>query len=294
MWLILSLVGCDAFLLEPCPGRVWSEVSAGYVHICAIDGADQSKGEAVCAVTNGSDAVETAVPDGPWSAITGGYGYACALDATGAASCWGDLTQLGEDTPEGSGLTLAALDGGPGHVCGIDEAGVVHCWGKNAARTAVPDGLAGAGQISAGSEHTCALDDSGALSCWGTAGDWLPEDGSGTWDLVAAGDDFTCAWDGSAMTCWGAAAPQDTAVFDGARLESLSAGALGLCGVDADGALICALNEDADLPADTVKTVDLSAQAASIAGESYGGYGCALTTDGLLECFGAGPRTLPE
>ena len=73
--LLFSLLsGCDAFLLEPCPGTsVFSEVSTGYTHVCALDAA----GEASCSPSSAADPA----PAGPFTQITSGYDFSCALDA---------------------------------------------------------------------------------------------------------------------------------------------------------------------------------------------------------------------
>lgn len=294
MLLAFLLTACDAFVLEPCPGRAWSSVSAGYQHVCALDDEGDVTGEVSCSGAGASEEV-LSVPEGPWAAVTGGYDYACALDEGGAATCWGDDRYIGADTPGPEDGAWLAIDGGLAHVCAVDADGAVRCWGDKTARTTVPAALGvGASALSAGAFHTCALDADGALSCWGDDGDWLAAEATGSWALVAAGNDLTCAWDGAALSCWGDA-PADLSVFDGADLVSLSAGALGVCGVSQAGALTCALLEDATLPTESVTSVDLSAVDATTMDGSSAAYGCALTTAGLLSCFGGGaPAPLPE
>lgn len=279
--LALLLSGCDAFLLEPCPGLAWSEVSTGYVHICAL----AKNGEVACTSTR--DIGE--VPTGPLHGVTSGYDFSCALDEDNRPRCWASEGRMGGDETDTSQPYLR-LEAGMDHVCGVREDDTVGCWGEDdQGQTAVPSDLGAVLALSVGNRHTCATDEDGALRCWGAPGAWLAEGVGGAWALVAAGKDLTCAVDlDGELTCWGDTSP-DLAALDGLDIVSLAAGSLGLCAIDADDLLSCARLEEADLPEGPVRSLDLSLNPALGALS----YGCVLDDSSALSCFGGDFPALP-
>lgn len=274
--------GCDAFLLSPCPGApTWSEVGAGYTHVCALT----PEGEAICT----PDAATSAPPAGPWTHLVSGYDFACALDPDGWPACWGDAAAMGGAAPDMS-AAYGSLDAGLSHVCGVRVDGRVGCWGANRdGQATVPASVGEVVTVSAGFRHTCAIASDGALSCWGAAGAWLPDAVETTFTQVAAGHDQTCAVDlAGDVLCWGEDLP-DQSPLGGMDVAALAAGALGICALGTDGAVACALSETAEIPAGAFSDLDLSpARAAS--GLSYG---CVLDLLGALECFGGDIPNLP-
>ncbi|MBK9646669.1 MAG: hypothetical protein IPO67_16210 [Deltaproteobacteria bacterium] len=228
VYLCLSLLlsGCDAFLLEPCPGPSWSEVSTGYVHICAL----ANNGEVACTSTR--DIGE--VPLGPLRGVTSGYDFSCALDEDNTPICWASEGSMGGDVADTSQPYLR-LEAGMDHVCGIHKVdNTVGCWGEDDDGQAAvpPDNQGAVTALSVGNRHTCAIDAAGALRCWGAPGAWLAEGVGGAWVLVAAGKDLTCAVDlDGVLTCWGRL-PRPRR-WTGSTL-SPGGGSLGLCAADAD------------------------------------------------------------
>ncbi len=141
-------------------------------------------------------------------------------------------------TPVVVSLTGAAKEIACGYAfaCAVVGNGDVQCWGRNRYRElgsttsqetngtpiAVP-GLAGVKHVSAGWYHTCAVASSGLLTCWGAndsgqaghASNSQPVAGCSTCvgpdsvagianvDVVASGNDFTCARAGAVITCFG-------------------------------------------------------------------------------------------
>ena len=284
VYLCLSLLlsGCDAFLLEPCPGPSWSEVSTGYVHICAL----ANNGEVACTSTR--DIGE--VPLGPLRGVTSGYDFSCALDEDNIPSCWAAEGMMGGDEADTSQPYLR-LEAGMDHVCGIHKVdNTVGCWGEDdEGQAAVPSDLGVVKALSVGNRHTCAIDDDDALRCWGAPGAWLAEGVGGAWALVAAGKDLTCAVDlDGVLTCWGDTSP-DLAALDGLDIQSMAAGSLGLCALDADELLSCALLEEAELPEGPARSLDLSLNPALGAFS----YGCVLDESSALSCFGGDFPALP-
>ncbi len=283
---MILLSACDAFLLVPCPEseaepeRVWSSVSAGFDHVCAVDG----DGEVVCSTLNDGP------PSGTLIALTSGYSFTCALDADGLPICWGDPQLYWQEViDQAPDQILDQIDAGDNHVCGLHD-GAVTCWGRTEQISydllTPPADLTDVTQVSAGYSHTCALDQDGALTCWGEDGTWTPDDAAGPYLNVVAGKHLTCAQraDDLRLSCWGDD-PPDTSSLDGQDFSALRAGLLGVCGLNEAG-FTCALLPDTELPTGPLLDLDLSLN---------GAFGCALDPDGLLSCFGEHiPDDLPE
>lgn len=208
-------VGIDPCGRTPRPvplGSAVGEVSAGFLHTCALDPA----GVARCWGENsagqlGTGTTGTRVPPSEvrgavrFAALASGSLHGCGLDEAGRAHCWGEGSAgaLGTGTPV-STLTPAAVSGGLsyrtlavsrgntsfGHGCGIATDGRLHCWGANHA-----------GQLGSGATDVTCPGRAGPVAC-------APAPravGEGGWSAVAAGTHFTCAADAEGTPfCWGA------------------------------------------------------------------------------------------
>jgi len=235
----------------------------------------------------------TGLASGVAAISAGGGGHSCAVTTGGATKCWGDNSygQLGDGTTtqrltavDVTGLTsgVVAISGGGGQTCALTTSGSVKCWGWNSAGqlgdgtftnrptpvdvTGVTSGSAG---IAAGADHTCALTTAGGVKCWGSnqtgaLGDGTPVqrltavDATGLTSGVAAasaGGVHTCALTtGGGVKCWGDNAYGQ--LGDGTWIDSPTA-------VDATG---------------------LISGVAAITGRLR--HACALTTAGLVKCWG--------
>ncbi len=195
-------------------GLVFSQVSAGFTHMCGLTPAgaaycwgDGSFGQLGNGLQSpGSFASGSATPlvvlgGLTFSAISAGDSFTCGVTGTGAAYCWGDGRQgtLGDGTLRVSavpvavagGLTFKAISAGVSHVCGLTTGGSAYCWGANllgetgnpafAADVLTPTAVAGGltfATILAGDGHTCGLTTGGVAYCWG--GNSFGELGDGT------------------------------------------------------------------------------------------------------------------
>lgn len=291
---------CDggACTLGYCDGEAPTALHAGGAHTCAL----RERGELTCFGWNAEGQLGSSrlmiVPmalDVPALSdvvqVAAGGTFTCVLDGSGVVSCVGD----GDDGSLGRGdrvdartyasvmdeSTFTGIAAGPRHVCAT-TASDVRCWGNNdlgqaggAGAALTPRALAGlpgpASAIAVGLEHSCAIV-GGAVWCWGSnargqlgamvdvASSSIPLEVVGVSDATAltAGRNFTCALTTSnAVRCWG-----DDAM---GQLGSGSAGTFSPIPVTVTG---------------------LSAPIASLHAAAGANHTCALTTTGLVHCWG--------
>ena len=112
-------------------GGVWSFLSVGETHNCAIDPQQQ----AVCWGYDSSGQLD--VPDDSFVEVDAGLWQSCGINTAGEVLCWGcqgnDLGQC--DAPEG---TFISLSTGPYHGCAIDESGTAQCWAVSYTHLTLP------------------------------------------------------------------------------------------------------------------------------------------------------------
>ncbi|MHB8060249.1 MAG: RCC1 domain-containing protein [Gaiellaceae bacterium] len=124
------------------------------------------------------------------SRISAGYGHTCVVGADRGVKCWGDNSQgqLGDGTKveRPTAVTVKGLSGATqvsaagNFTCALLSRGTVKCWGANdhgqlgdgtarASLTPVSTvGISKAIGISAGADYACALFANGRVKCWGT------------------------------------------------------------------------------------------------------------------------------
>ncbi len=252
------------------------------------------------------------------SVSASGGSFACALNTNGGVQCWGqDATgELGNGIREDggdqvhttpvqvSGLTsgVKQISAGVKSACAVTTGGAVRCWGDNTSfqlgnsalnglrstdyvhslYSSTPvevSGLDGpATQVAVGSDFACALLDSGEVECWGDDSSGQLGDGphvrvgpsngalpvvgltSGV-TAIAAGGHVACAIKATDLLCWG----------------DNSTGQLGSGAVDSGG----------DAVASSVVPVPFADILAPVSAVSVsGGFNCALTTSGAVQCWG--------
>lgn len=229
--------------VEIAGGTLFSQVSAGDGHTCAIGG-----GALYCWGSNG----DGRLGDGSggqkltparvgtaddWSEISAGGAHSCGRRG-GELLCWGaapdgrvgDGAALARSvpTPVAGAGSWAAVAAGAEHTCAVRADASAWCWGSN------DDGQLGVGtigrkaapalihpgpwrRVAAGLSSTCAIRDDETLHCFGANGDgqvgdgqWAPTDrpaavsGGGAWEWVSVGDGHACGIrDGGELWCWG-------------------------------------------------------------------------------------------
>ncbi len=257
--------------------------------------ADSSVPVGVAFAAQEPEPTATARPAGPLRiiSIAAGGSHTCALAGDGRVLCWGAnwSGQLGDGTQKDSSVPVAvsglasgvrAIAAASFHTCVLTGGGGVECWGMSSqgqlgngttASSRVPvavSGLeSGVRAIFTGFWHTCAVMTGGALKCWGVDADGEFGDGRTTNSSVpvevrglasglrafTGGGSHTCALTAEGkIDCWG-----DNGL-----------GQLG------DGT-----TRDSSVPVEVRGLTD--ANTAITAGL---GHTCALSSDGLVTCWG--------
>ena len=251
-------------------GTLVSQVSAGYLHTCAV-----TTGNAVRCWGSG---------------VYGRLGY-------------GNTTNIGDNELPSTagdvdvGTDVSQVSAGGNHTCVMTTGNTVRCWGRgsegqlgygnpnwigdNEAPSSVGDAIIGAdvSQISAGNSHTCAVTTGNTVRCWGWGGSG--QLGYGNTDNV--GDNETPSSVGD--------------VNIGADVAQLSAGGTHNCVLTMGNTVRCwgfggngqlgygntnNIGDD-ELPS-SVGDVDVGADVSQVsAGE---GHTCVVTTGGAVRCWG--------
>lgn len=189
------------------PATVFSQVSAGDAHACAVTtgGAVYCWGSGPLGDGTGNSSPSPVLVQGglTFTQVSAGAGHTCGVTIGGSVYCWGlnSVGQLGDGTasnlgtsPEGrlspvlvqGGLTFAQVSAGGGFSCGVTTSGAAYCWGFNAFGqvgdgTSESEGTSSSirpspalvqgghtfTHVSAGGSHACAVATDGAAYCWG-------------------------------------------------------------------------------------------------------------------------------
>lgn len=301
--------------------RVWSSVSAGDAHACALT----VQGQAYCwnrpPTRKGARAtqpVSTAVPGKlRFTSISAGnytacwtssslastyrefcFGrqthHTCAITRRGEVYCWGGNSdgQLGDGTTSdrlaparvAGDLTFASISAGDAHTCGVTTGHVAYCWGRNAS------GELGTGSVDE-EPHP------------------RPEVVAGDVRTIAAGGHFSCAVDlKSVAYCWGdnyqsrlgssAADPVNPSptplpVDGGHEFSDISAGETHACGITRKGAAYCwggnlngEIGPDVALLSSSRSPVAVAGPPFAVVSAGLRFHTCALSVDRKAYCWG--------
>jgi alpha-tubulin suppressor-like RCC1 family protein len=214
-------------------GTVWSEISTGWTHTCAIKQSDSSLwcwGNDDYAALGDGGGTSTTGPTtalaGAWLHVSAGYNHTCGVKTDHTVWCWGDNStgQLGDNTKimkttPTQEATLATdwaqVSMEAWSTCGVKTGGQLYCWGNSAGDGTTMDRPlpqpVGTDtdwkQVSPGDLVTCAVKTGGTLWCWGDNGFYELADGTtqakydprqvGTdsdWSMVSTGTNYgVCA-----------------------------------------------------------------------------------------------------
>ena len=238
--------------------------------------------------------------------ISIGNEYSCALTQDGTVACWGrnEHGQLGNGTTTNSSVPVAVTGGALAgkivthiatsawHSCALTQDGTVACWGGNdygqlgdgiTTNSSVPVAVTGgalAGKIvthiAIGYFHSCALTSDGVVVCWGRN------------DYGQLGDGTTSSSSAPVAVTGG--------VLTGKTITGIAIGAWHSCALTSDGVVVCwGYNGYGQLGDGT--TSSSSAPVAVTGGVLAGKmvtrfaagsvHSCALTSDGVVACWGA-------
>ena len=207
------------------PGIMFTQVSAGQIHTCAltIAGGVKCWGNASFGLLGNGEITGIQVSPVDVTGLTSGVAqvsagvlHTCALTTGGGVKCWGNAAngRLGNGATTGDQTSPADVNtltggvaqvsaGGGGHTCALTTAGAVKCWGKDSNgqlgngdsittdQTTPGDvtGLtSGVAQVSAGVLHTCALTTGGGVKCWGNAANGRLGNGASTGSQTSPAD----------------------------------------------------------------------------------------------------------
>lgn len=183
---------------------VWSSVSAGVDHTCAIrsDGSLWCWGRNTWGQLGSAANIVTKAPArvgslNTWTAVSAGDRFTCAVQEPGTMWCWGRNTagqtgstaNLGTEntnqipTQLGSATTWTSVSAGGSSACGL-QGGTAWCWGLNLdgqlgkatnANTTTPNPAPSQvgsettwSALSVGTDHTCGTRTGDTLWCWGS------------------------------------------------------------------------------------------------------------------------------
>ncbi len=231
-------------------------------------------------------------------AVSAGSAHTCALMAAGGVKCWGDNSAgaLGDGTTSppqwrprdvvGLAGALQAVSAGASHTCALNPAGGVVCWGGNgqgqlgngtlvgrSTPGAVLGLSSGVQAVGAGDDHTCALTTAGGVLCWG---------------------DNSTGKLGNGTTI-NASAPVEVSGLE-SGVQAISVGPSHTCALTTSGGVACwGSNDFGELGDGT--TGGMRATQQEVLGLGSGvlaigtgqHYTCALTTAGVVKCWGNDP-----
>lgn len=250
-----------------------------------------------------------------------GSDFGCLVFSNGV-SCWGanDHGQLGNGTKVLSAALVAVIGisnvsqitVGDHFACSTDSNRDTYCWGQNSSGqlgisagvdqpTRIPTGATSSAYISAGTNNLCALKLTGEILCVGdstsgqsgylsTSAIPLTNSTASNLSKVSAGADTSCAIDSNGLLqCWGALKPISTY---GGTFSDVSVGNGSACAVTSEKKLLCWGSNSAGQLGDgsnrtSMSLVSVSNSTASFEKVSVGyKHSCAVTSDGLVYCWG--------
>lgn len=263
-----------------------------------------ARGEITCAVR--SDGVVECWGGSIWgaapaskTAATGSFvrvstsgNHTCATRSDGAVECWGraqDDETLPVVTPP-SGTSFTAVATGNGNTCALRSDGVVQCWGFNEEGQSPPTWSGTSGTftgVATNGSRTCGLTTAGVIECIGNTSFTLAAS-TGYFVKVLVGSVASCGIRTDGVVQCNGPLPSGFVFPDGTFSDYdvyyASPSVIGAyaCGVRPEGTIAC-FGDNAQNRAPAT----LTAATGSFTRVALGQYhGCALRTDGHIECWG--------
>jgi len=221
----------------------------------------------------------TAAPAGTFESLVVGDECACALDQGGHARCWGRLPTAPPNlpAPKDDTVFLQVVAGGT-YVCGLLKDGHVVCWGEDGDGRHPPAETFT--EIAAGFTFACGLRPDETARCWGEAVD-LTAMPKGPYSHLLARGDQACFQRGDTWVCLSQNLEPKLAPPPGQKVISLALGR----GYALEAGKVVPWGPDPffspDPPTGTIAALTVS------------DFGCALSPDGTLDCWGLN-HTAPE
>jgi len=238
---------------------------------------------------NGSISDAPSVPGQYYNLVGGDWAAFCVTEGPGNEICWGDGVGIPTDAQLASDQLLHLDIPSLGPVCGTTVSGEVICYGGDSLATeSFPDD--GFYQVQAGYHTTCAnYKDIDRRSEWLCIGEL---DGDPDWSRVDTGVFQVCGLhsDAQTITCNGDGFYTDGLDHGfewdfGGTVRDIAINDLNLCVRDFPGYLTCIGNNGNGLqntPEGAFYKFDISM-----------GYGCGITTEWTVECWGGEANTQP-
>ncbi|MEC8191588.1 MAG: hypothetical protein VX127_02580 [Myxococcota bacterium] len=211
-----------------------------------------------------------------------GAAHTCGLRPSGAIDCWGANDEGQLDAPAG---VFASLHIGHAHGCALNDAGDVTCWGRNDRNQASLSGRFSA--IALGGAHSCGLTDEGTVVCIGSNEEGQLDSPTLPMTALVAGATHTCGLlapeegEQPRSVCWGSISKEPgrtehhTAMIAGTDWSCFAE-------TDNDG-----IESTVCLGANEHGQHDVPAGASIAAATAGARHGCAVTSGGTIECWGA-------
>ena len=299
--ILATLLGSAVFPSSVSAATIYTAISAGYYHTCALTQAGGVKCWGYNAwgqLGDGTTTIQLTPVDvvglgNGVSAISAGVDHTCILTQAGGVKCWGhnNYGQLGDGTTtdrltpvDVAGLAsgVSAISAGWGHTCALTQAGGVKCWGQNTYGQLGDDtgnnqltpvnvaGLtSGVSAVNSGENHTCTLTQAGGVKCWGQNTEGRLGDGTTTNKFYPV-----------------------NVVGLTSGVGAISAGSYHTCALDQSSRVKCwGYNSSGQLgngtTTNSTSPVDVTGLASELSSIDVGGsHVCVLTEAGGVKCWG--------
>jgi len=278
--------GWNGYRLGDVPaGNDFVEVEAGDYHACAR----REDGSATCWGAN-SRGKATAPSNQAFTDLAAGYIISCGITDGGEAQCWGSSSFGANSPPADVAFGVAPEPSGPAalvdtlsmsseHGCAIADDQSISCFRATRPDYFIPATPTDSGyvQVDMGLGTACALKASGEATCWGRYA-YRMDLPNADYVQVSVGSRVCALRTNGAVDC-----PSGYSSPEGEVFESFSSYATSVCGLKANGEVLCWGERD-DQPQAGLRFISV--------GLAYSG-ACGVTVDNTIECWGGSSGVTP-